>query len=294
MLSGIGPPKELKDLNIEVLSALCGVGQNLQDRYEVSVVNRMAFAQWESLANARFAKDDLLYQQWPRDDGGPYATNGAGLAVITRSAPERPLPDLFCMALLGRFSGYYPGYARDLADNLNCLSWAILKAQTNNRKGTVILASKDPRDPPKVNFHYFGEDTKRDDQGAKEDLASVVAGIRFVRRLAEPLRDEGLIAEEELPGEELQSDEQLENFVRANAWGHHASCSCHIGPPEKGGVLTSDFRVHGVERLRVVDASVFPRIPGFFVASAVYMVAEKAADVILADARGTQDPMSVT
>ena len=70
--------------------------------------------------------------------------------------------------------------------------------------------------------------------------------------------------------------------MRNTAWGHHASCSCAIGPQAAGGVLGSDFRVHGAQRLRVVDASVFPRIPGFFIASAVYMVAEKAADVILA------------
>ena len=72
--------------------------------------------------------------------------------------------------------------------------------------------------------------------------------------------------------------------MRANAWGHHASCSCAIGPREDGGVLDSDFRVHGVAGLRVVDASVFPRIPGFFIVSAVYMVGEKAADVILNEA----------
>jgi choline dehydrogenase-like flavoprotein len=69
--------------------------------------------------------------------------------------------------------------------------------------------------------------------------------------------------------------------VRDNAWGHHASSSCAIGPRERNGVLASDFTVHGTRGLRVVDASVFPRIPGFFIASAVYMVAEKAADVIL-------------
>ena len=70
--------------------------------------------------------------------------------------------------------------------------------------------------------------------------------------------------------------------MRSAAWSHHASCSCPIGPRDNGGALDSNFRVHGTEGLRVVDASVFPRIPGFFIVSAVYMVAEKAADVILA------------
>ena len=94
-----------------------------------------------------------------------------------------------------------------------------------------------------------------------------------------------LLRSKSYPGRECQTDEQLATYVRDNAWGHHASCTCAIGPKEANGVLGSDFRVHGTTGLRVVDASVFPRIPGFFVASAVYMAAEKAAEVILADAR---------
>jgi choline dehydrogenase-like flavoprotein len=155
-----------------------------------------------------------------------------------------------------------------------------LKAHTENRAGDVSLRSADPRDPPKVAFRYFEEGSDQ----AGQDLAAVVGGIRFVRGITGRLKAEGLIDREELPGEALQSDEELGAFVRANAWGHHASCSCAIGPREQGGVLDGDFRVHGVSGLRVVDASVFPRIPGFFIASAVYMVGEKAADVILADA----------
>ena len=114
------------------------------------------------------------------------------------------------------------------------------------------------------------------------DLDAVVAGIRYVRRLTRRLEAEGLIEREELPGADLDGDEELRSFVRDQAWGHHASCSCRIGRREEGGVLDGDLRVHGVPGLRVVDASVFPRIPGFFIASAVYMVGEKAADVILA------------
>ena len=117
-------------------------------------------------------------------------------------------------------------------------------------------------------------------------MDAVVDGIRFVRRVTKDIRDQGLIAEEETPGDSCQSDEELRQFVRRNCWGHHASCTCPIGPREQNGVLTSDFRVHGAKGLRVVDASVFPRTPGFFIVSAVYMIGEKAADVILADAGG--------
>ena len=96
----------------------------------------------------------------------------------------------------------------------------------------------------------------------------------------------GAIAEEEIPGPACQTDAQLEQFVRDHAWGHHACGTCAIGPIKAGGVLGSDFRVHGASALRVVDASVFPSIPGYFIASAVYMIGEKAADMILADAMG--------
>jgi choline dehydrogenase-like flavoprotein len=106
-----------------------------------------------------------------------------------------------------------------------------------------------------------------------------------VREITKHFRTNKLIAEEELPGDGVETDEDLKAFVRKHAWGHHASCSCAIGKLENQGVLTGDFRVHGTTSLRVVDASVFPRIPGFFIASAIYMIGEKAAEEILAAAR---------
>jgi choline dehydrogenase len=278
MLSGIGPRAVLEPLNIPVRVDLPGVGKNLQDRYEVGVVNRMSFPRWEVLNGATFGRGDPLYRQWAEKREGVYTSNGAVLGAILKSQPQRPVPDLFCFALLGLFGGYFPGYSALEVTKQNYLTWAILKAHTENRAGEVVLRSADPRDTPIVNFHYFDEGS--DTTG--EDLLSVVAGIRFVRKLTAKLKERGLIAAEEQPGEALQSDEELADFVRSVAWGHHASCTCAIGAQEVGGVLGSDFRVHGTEALRVVDASVFPRIPGFFIVSAVYMIAEKAADVILA------------
>jgi choline dehydrogenase-like flavoprotein len=280
MLSGIGPAEELRKHGIPVRIDLPGVGQNLQDRYEVPVVNRMNFPQWKVFRGARFAKDDPLFKQWQRLRQGPYITNGGVLAAFRRSLPQRETPDIFCLALLGLFRGYRPNYSALFAENLNYLTWVILKAHTNNRAGQVTLRSADPRDTPLINFHYFDEGS----DGQSEDLASVVEGIRFVRKITQYFKEKSFIAEEELPGDQLQSDDHLRDFVRARAWGHHASSTCAIGPRDQNGVLTSDFRVHGTKGLRVVDASVFPRIPGFFIVSAIYMIAEKAADVISADA----------
>ncbi len=244
----------------------------------MGVVNRMNFASWDVLRGATFSPGDPQYREWAESRSGVYTTNGSLLATIRRSFPDRKLPDLFCFALLGVFGGYFPGYAAHAVARPNYLTWAILKAHTENRAGTVTLRTADPRDPPVINFHYFqeGSDT------ADADLDAVVEGIRFVRKLTEPLKQRGLLAEEELPGDALTSDADLKAFVRNCAWGHHASCTCPIGPRDAGGVLDAQFRVHGTQGLRVVDASAFPRIPGFFIVTSVYMIAEKAADVILA------------
>jgi choline dehydrogenase-like flavoprotein len=279
MLSGIGPRAELERLGLPLRVDLPGVGRNLQDRYEVSVVNRMGFETWQSLAGARFQRGDALFEAWEAARRGMYVSSGAALALARRSHPDRPLPDLFCMALLADFQGYVPGYAQDVVKP-GYLSWCVLKAHTRNRAGTVTLRSADPREPPTVNFRYFEEGS----EGAAEDLASVVAGIRLVRRITAGLRRDGLVAQEEAPGEAVQSDADLAAFVRDHAWGHHASGTCAIGARQAGGVLDSAFRVHGTTGLRVVDASVFPDIPGFFIASAVYLVGEKAAEAILQEA----------
>jgi choline dehydrogenase len=275
MLSGIGPGDHLDEHGIQTRVDLPGVGTNMQDRYEVGIVNRMK-KDWEVLEGAKFSPGDPQYREWEKNREGVYATNGAVLAVIKRSRPERPLPDLFCFALLGHFRGYFPGYSKLFASGRhNYLTWAVLKAHTQNRAGVVRLRSPDPRDRPYIDFKYFDEGN--DSRG--EDVDSVVDGIKFVRGMTE--RYSHLIEEEELPGKDVQTDEELRQFVKDRAWGHHASCTCPIGKREDGGVIDSSFRVHGTRALRVVDASVFPKIPGFFIVSAVYMIGEKAADVIL-------------
>lgn len=83
-----------------------------------------------------------------------------------------------------------------------------------------------------------------------------------MRRLAASMRDSSA-REEQIPGAAVDSDEGIAGWIRTNAWGHHASCTAAIGDPAAGGVVSKDFRVHGVRSLRIVDASVFPRIPGF-------------------------------
>jgi choline dehydrogenase-like flavoprotein len=277
MLSGVGPREHLQKLGIACRHDNPAVGTNLQDRYEVGVVNRMNFPEWWLLKGAKFHAGDPQYEEWKTKRRGAYITNGGVVAVIKKSFADRPLPDLFIFALLGNFHGYFPRYSKLFPEGLNYLTWCILKAHTKNSAGTVRLRSRDPRDTPDIDFSYFeeGNDT------SGEDLKSVVEAVKFVRKLTEPLRARKLIAEEEIPGDGVRTDAEIADFVKYNAWGHHASCTCPIG-----SVVDKDFQVLGTTGLRIVDASVFPKIPGFFIVSSIYMIGEKAADVIHQTSKG--------
>jgi len=284
MLSGIGPKDHLASLGIQVRVDLPGVGQNLQDRYEVGVVHRVR-SDFALLKDATFdapaagAKPDPIFAQWLKGSG-VYTTNGAVISVITRSAASRPEPDLFLFGVAGLFKGYFPGYSKLFREHKNYFTWAVLKAHTNNTAGHVTLRSKDPLDVPQIDFRYFDEGN----DASEDDLESVVRGIELVRLMTQRAR--GSIEAEELPGDDVQTRDELRQFVKDNAWGHHASCTNKMGrQSDRMAVVDSSFRVFGTHGLRVVDASVFPRIPGFFIVAPTYMISEKASDVIAADAR---------
>lgn len=136
---------------------------------------------------------------------------------------------------------------------------------------------------PLINFNYFDSGTTTDN-AAEKDVQAVVEGMTFSRRIFKDVISLNGGFTEVWPGPSV-TGEALKDFVRNEAWGHHASCTCPIGADgDPMAVLDSKFRVRGVKGLRVVDASVFPKIPGFYIALPIYMISEKAADVILADA----------
>jgi len=275
MLSGVGERAHLEGLGIDCRADLPAVGRNLQDRYEVGVVNRMR-KPWRAMRGLTFGTGDLNYKLWRFLRLGMYTSNGVLFSVALKSRTELPLPDLFCFALLSDFRGYYKGYSERIHEK-NYLTWAILKAYTTNRAGTVRLNSADPAARPAIQFHYFEEGS----DGGASDLDAVVTGVKFCRKVADAMADD--VAAEEEPGRSRSTDAALRDYVRDNAWGHHACGTCAMGPEGTDAVVDSRFRVHGVAGLRVVDASIFPRIPGYFIVSSVFMAAEKAADTILED-----------
>jgi choline dehydrogenase len=306
MLSGVGEADHLREMGIGVRCHLPGVGQNLQDRYEVTLVTELE-KEFTVLKDLTFrapgergvpgesAEADRGLQEW-MNHRGVYATNGVVLTIIKRSRQaEDDIPDLFIFGLPGYFRGYYKGYSEDtqsaVRDNQRVEShhwftWAILKGRTRNRKGYVRLRSKDPLARPEINFRYFDEGSV----GWEKDLGALVEGIRFVRRI---MNNTGLKGTVRVPTPEVlqdRSNKKLREHIKQESWGHHACGTCQIGTDnDENAVLDGDFRVRGVRNLRVVDASVFPRIPGFFIVTSIYLISEKAADVILAD-RGLTEP----
>jgi choline dehydrogenase len=286
MLSGIGPKQHLQDLGIPVQVDLPGVGENLQDRYEIAVVTEMK--KDFSILNGLSFKipqpgeaPNPFYQQWLQGEG-LFTTNGAVISFIKKSTPQQPDPDLFIFGMPGNFAGYFPGYSKQVEEDHKHFTWAILKAHTKNTAGVVRLKSSDPCERPYINFHYFNEGN--DHRG--EDLQGLVHGMEFVRAITQSEGMREHIAREVTPGPEVRTQAQIEEFAKFNAWGHHASCSCRMGARDDAmAVVDSRFRVRNVDNLRIVDASIFPRIPGFFIVSAIYMVSEKAASVIDEDSK---------
>jgi choline dehydrogenase len=225
------------------------------------------------------AQPDSFLRQWIDTGRSIYTSNGAVMAILKKSARSKLTPDLLIFGLVTNFRGYYPGYSLDVSSAHQYFTWTILKGYTHNTAGQVAIRSRDPQDVPDINFHYFDEGN----DATTDDLDAVVGAIEFTRSMTASYRDQ-LIEREEVPGDKVRTRDELRQWVKDEAWGHHASCTCKIGRRDDPmAVLDSKFRVYGTKGLRVVDASVFPRIPGLFIVSAIYMAAEKASDVILSD-----------
>jgi choline dehydrogenase len=282
-LSGIGPKDELQKFGISVVKDMQGVGTNLQDRYEIPIVSRL-LGDFTTVNHCTFGKPgDPCLEDWDQQRG-PYLSNGLPIGMVKKSTKSDADPDLFIFGGPALFRGYYPGYSELTTSDKRHFTWAVLKAHTHNQDGTVKLSSADPRDVPDIDFNYFT--TSSDEaENAERDLDAITEGFFFTRRIMDDVLP--IIAgpvEEESPGRHLASADQVKEYIKNEAWGHHASCSCPIGADgDPKAVLDSRFRVRGVSNLRVVDASIFPRIPGFFIVLPIYMASEKATDVILED-----------
>ncbi|KAF2964576.1 hypothetical protein GQX73_g8991 [Xylaria multiplex] len=290
-LSGVGPREELESFDIPVVLDLPGVGENLQDRLETSVNAEFPTNFTRILACYYLAADgDPCWAQYVDPENkdaakGTYASNGVVMgSFFTSSFSEDGEHDLWIGGFPALFNGFYPGYSSNAATvaNKNWWSWLVLKAHTRNNAGTVKLATTNPRDTPIITFHNAYEGQTKEE--ADKDVGALREGMRMAVSFFENIPAIDGAASVFWPPKEVRDDEAaLDDWIVEEAWGHHASCSNKIGADDdKMAVLDSKFRVRGIDRLRVVDASAFPKIPGVFPVLPIMMMAEKATEDILA------------
>ena len=281
-LSGVGPANELEKFGIGVVKDLPGVGTNLQDRYEVPVIGE-APSKLSLLKDCTFLKghDPCLekWESWPIQKGS-YGSNGVALIATKKASNSiHGNADISVAGWPAYFNGYYPSYFQNATAGGNHWTWVTLKAESRNNAGSVTLRSADPQDMPEIRKRNFAV-------GGDEDIEALVEGMKFGRKaFADLIPLDGRFSEV-WPGKQVKTDAQLREFAKYEAWGHHASCTCPIGSDhDANAVLDSQFRVRGIDSLRVVDASSFPKIPGTYISLPLYMMSEKAADVIIAAAK---------
>jgi choline dehydrogenase-like flavoprotein len=270
MLSGIGDGAELQRHGIAVQQHVPGVGRHLQDH--VDVVQVVDAPQLKDLFGLSFTGAWHVLKgilEWRGARSGMLTTNFAEAGAFVRSAPEVATPDLQLHFVIGKLIDH--GRKTVFGHGYSC-HVCLLRPRS---RGRVTLASSDPLAPPSIDPAFFAE---------PDDLQRLVSGFKLMRRV---LQQPALAA---LGGRELQasaaaqSDAEIEQFIRGHADTiYHPVGSCRMGPGDDD-VVDAQLCVRGVAGLRVVDASIMPRIVSGNTNAPVIMIAEKAADMIRAGA----------
>jgi len=265
LLSGIGDPDHLREHGIPVINALPGVGQNYRDHVAVSVkqtckVPVSLYNFFNPLAAGNAALQYLLFKR------GPLAAPSMEAIAYLRALPESRVPDMkvhFVMAL-------YEAMGRKIIRQHGF--FAHIDLLQPECSGELKLSSADPLAPPLIDPKILGNE---------HDMRLARAAIRAVRGIFAQSALEPYAGAEIAPGAAMQSDDELDRYIRASATPDiHTVGTCRMGS-DGMAVVDSQLRVRGLEGLRVVDASVMPRVPSGNTNIPVMMVAEKAADLIL-------------
>lgn len=271
MLSGIGPADHLQQHGIAVRHALPGVGQNLHDHVDVvQVVNAPRATELFGLSFKGVIAALRGLAEWRRTRTGLLTTNFAEAGGFIKSAPHEDIPDLQLHFVIGKLLDH--GRKTVFGHGYSC-HVCLLRPKS---RGSVRLAGRDPQLAPLIDPAFLQD---------PDDLVRLVRGFQAMRRLLQQPALARFGGRESRASADAQSDAQIERFIRAHADTiYHPVGTCRMGC-DASAVVDATLRVHGVQGLRVVDASVIPSIVGGNTNAPVIMIAEKAVDMIRAARR---------
>jgi choline dehydrogenase len=272
--SGVGPGELLRGLGIPVVHALPAVGANLQDHLGVDYLYRSKVPTLNSLLRPWWGRMRLGARYLAFRDG-PLSLSVNQAGGFVRSRPDKARVDTQLYFSPVSYSRPTPGVRRlTMPDPFPGFFIGISHCRPRSR-GSVRIASGDPLAMPVIEPNYLS---------AWEDLRDMLDEVRLIRLIAAQPAMRELIAQEVKPGPAVTSDAELEADIRARAGSiFHASCTCRMGPDPAGSVVDHRLRVHGLEGLRVIDASIFPSVTSGNTNAPVMMVAEKGAAMMLED-----------
>lgn len=259
MLSGIGPKEHLAEFKIPVLVDAQGVGRNMQDNQEMPIIGQVT-----GQTSGGFSQPIIM--------------------MTTNHSPDGER-DMFLMQGSFAFRGFWPSNQTNNAlpqDGPGTYGISMVKNHPQNKKGYVKLLSSNPQDTPEINFMHY-EEGKETDMGAMKDT------IAWARKMYASAKGITVAAKEPPcpsgPDAQGYCGQADEDWITGQTFGHHPTSTAAIGKDgDPMAVLDSRFRVRGVKGLRVVDASIYPRIPGVFPVVSTFMISEKASDTVKEDA----------
>lgn len=269
MLSGIGPREKLDPHGIEVKHELNGVGENLQEHVDVIVVSKdKSSSTWALFRPIGFLKSTLSYIKYLFTRKGMHTSPNTEVGAFIRVSEDAQTPDIqlhiapLAMDDHGRYLPYYAKYGFSVHS-------CVLRPKS---RGHVSLIDDNPLSHPDIDLNLLSH---------PDDTSLLLKSVRRVREFLNAGALSGYFKEEISPGPTVQSDQELENFVRSKANHiYHPVGTCKMGNDEMA-VVDPQLRVHGVEKLRIVDASIMPTVVSGNTNAPTMMIAEKAADMIL-------------
>jgi choline dehydrogenase len=269
-LSGVGPAAVLREHGIEVVADLQGVGADLQDHYQVRNIYE---------CTRRLTVNDevrsplhkvVAAMRWALFRTGPLSIGAGHVGLFARTRPELETPDVQFHFI--RFSADGPG---GKLHDFSGFTVSVCQLRPESR-GTIHIRSAEPHQPPSIQPNYL------DTQG---DRDTILMGMRLARKIIEIPAMNSYVRREVLPGPDVNTDEEMLEYIRDyGSTIFHPTSTCRMGPDDMA-VVDERLRVRGIQSLRVADASVMPTVVSGNTNAACIMIGEKAADMLLQDAR---------